>query len=264
MDLQLEGKVALVTGGGEGIGRRTCLIFAQEGVNLVVNDVIADRANHVADEARAQGVKALPVVADVTKPGEVDGMVEKALSEYGKIDILVNNAFAWDRKRFTQSVREEWEQPINVCLYGVLNCSWAVINHMVERKYGKVINLVSDAGLVGEMTSPIYAAAKAGILSFSRSLAKEVGRHGINVNCVSPGAINTERRIREHQAEWDQADEEKREKITIRNKKQLKFYPLGRIGKPEDVGNMIVYLASDVAGYITGQVMPVDGGYAMV
>ena len=124
--------------------------------------------------------------------------------------------------------------------------------------------MVSDAGLVGEMTSPIYEAAKAGIVSFSRSLAKEVGRYGINVNCVSPGAINSERRIREHQEEWDRADEEQREKIRIRNQKQLKLYPLGRIGKPEDVGNMIVYLASDLAGYITGQVIPVDGGYAMV
>jgi len=264
MDLQLDGKVALVTGGGEGIGRRACLIFAQEGAHLVVNDIIPERAQHVADEARSHEVKALPVVADVTKPDEVDKMVEYALSEYGKIDILVNNAFAWDRKRFTQSVREEWATPINVCLYGTLNCTWAVINHMIERKYGKVINVVSDAGLVGEMTSPIYAAAKAGIVSFSRSLAKEVGRYAINVNCVSPGAINTERRIREHQAAWDRADEEGREKIKLRNEKQLKFYPLGRIGKPEDVGNMIVYLASDCANYITGQVIPVDGGYAMV
>lgn len=264
MDLQLRGKVALVTGGGEGIGRRACLIFAQEGVNVVINDVIADRAKHVADEARALGVKALPVVADVTKPDEVDEMVEKALFECGKIDILINNAFAWDRKRFTQSVRQEWAKPINVCLYGTLNSTWAVINHMVERKYGKVINVVSDAGLVGEMTSPIYAAAKAGILNFSRSVAKEVGRYGINVNCVSPGAIDSERRIRENQEEWDRADEEQREKIRIRNQKQLKLYPLGRIGKPEDVGNMIVYLASDLASYITGQVIPVDGGYAMV
>jgi len=264
MDLGLEGKVALVTGAGEGIGRRTILTFAEEGAKVVVNDIVASKVEDVADKARALGVEVLAIVADVTNADEVNGMVKEVISKVGRIDILVNNAYASGHKLFTQSIRADWEKPINVCLYGTLNCSRAVIEHMIEREYGKIVSLISDAGRIGEPGLSVYAAAKAGILAFSRSLAKEVGRYNINVNCVSPGATNTERRIREHQAEWERATEEERQRIKKRDEAQLRLYPLGKLAEPEDVANMVVFLASERARHITGQVISVDGGYIMI
>jgi len=264
MDLGLRGRVALVTGSGEGIGRRAILTFAEEGADVIVNDIVPSRAEHVGEEARVLGAKALVKIADVTNEDQVNRMVKEGLSEFGKIDILVNNAFVMDRKVFSKSTREDWDNPIHVCLYGALICTRAVIDHMIARQYGKIINLISDAARVGEASSPVYAAAKGGILSFSRSLAKEVGRYNINVNCVSPGATWTERRIREHQREWEEAFEEGRERIKRREEKQLRAYPLGRLGEPEDVANLIVFLAGDRARHITGEVISVNGGYAMV
>jgi NAD(P)-dependent dehydrogenase (short-subunit alcohol dehydrogenase family) len=203
MDLGWKGKVALVTGSGEGIGRRTILTFAQEGADVVVNDPVAAKVEKGGEEAKAFGVRALGKTADVTNQDQVNSMVKEIIAEMGKIDILVNNAYASDRKFFTQSSKADWDKPIHVCLYGTLNASRAVIDHMMAEKSGKIVNLISDAARIGEPNLPIYAAAKAGILAFSRSLAKEVGKYHINVNCVSPGATWTERRVREHQAAWD-------------------------------------------------------------
>jgi NAD(P)-dependent dehydrogenase (short-subunit alcohol dehydrogenase family) len=264
MDLGLKGKVALVTGSGEGIGRRTILTFAQEGADVVVNDLVPTKVEKVVEEAKAFGVRVLGKTADVTHQGQVNEMVKEIISEMGKIDILVNNAYASDRKFFTQSSKADWDKPINVCLYGTLNVSRAVVDPMMARKYGKIVNLVSDAARIGEPNLPIYAAAKAGILAFSRSLAKEVGKYNMNVNCVSPGATWTERRVREHQAAWDKATAEERERLKKREEKQLKLYPTGRLGEPEDVANMIVFLATERARQITGEVISVNGGYAMV
>lgn len=264
MDLGLKHRVVLVTGSGEGIGRRAALTFAEESANVVINDIVASRAESVAKEVRALGVKALATVADVSNADEVDNMINKVLSEFATIDILVNNAFAWDHKPFSKSARQEWAAPINVCLYGTLNCCQAVVGQMIEQKYGKIISVVSDAGRVGEPNSPIYAAAKAAIIAFTKSLAKEVGQYNINVNCVSSAATNTERRIREHQMEWKQASEEERRRIKRRDEAQLRLYPLGRLGEPEDVSNMVVFLASERARHITGQVISVNGGYIMV
>lgn len=264
MDLMLKNRVAVITGSGEGIGRRTALSFAEEGAHVVVMDIVASNAEKVAEEARSFGVKALAKAADVSDGAQVNRAVQETLDAMGRIDILVNNAYASDRKFFTKSAKEDWERPVNVCLYGTLNCTRAVIEHMVTRQYGKVINLISDAARIGEAALPVYAAAKAGVLAFSRSLAREVGRYNINVNCVSPGATWTERRIREHQAEWDRASEEERERIKKRDEKQLKAYPLHRLGQPDDVANVIVFLATDRARHVTGEVLSVNGGFAMV
>ena len=264
MDLGLKHRVVLVTGSGEGVGRRAVLTFAEEGANVVINDIMASRAESVAKAVKEIGAKCLTAIADVSNAEEVGSMVENVFSAFGRIDILVNNAFAWDRKPFHQSTRGEWAAPIDVCLYGALNCSRAVISRMIERRCGKIINVVSDAGRIGEPNSPIYAAAKAGIIAFSKSLAKEVGQYKISVNCVSPAAVNTERRIREHQMEWEQATEEERQRIKRRDQAQLRLYPLGRLGEPDDVANLIVFLASERASYITGQVISVNGGYVMM
>ncbi len=264
MDLGLKDKVVLVTGSGEGIGRRAVMMFVEEGAHVIVNDIIGDKAEKVADEARTFDVQSIPIVADVTRPEEVDRMIATIFERFGRLDILVNNAFAYDKKPFSQSQREEWEAPIQVCLWGTLHCCHAVINRMKSRKYGKIISVVSDAGRVGEKDNPIYSAAKAGIIAFSKSLAKEMGQYNINVNCVSAGATQTERRIREHGEEWERAGEKEREKILRRDQAQLKLYPLGRLGEPEDVAAMIVFLASDRTKHITGQVVSVNGGYSMV
>ena len=145
MDLGLKGKVALVTGSGEGIGRRTILTFAQEGADVVVNDLVPARVEKVVEEAKAFGVRVLGKAADVTHPDQVNEMVKEIILEMGKIDILVNNAYASDRKFFTQSSKADWDKPINVCLYGTLNVSRAVVDPMMAQKYGKIVNLVSDA-----------------------------------------------------------------------------------------------------------------------
>lgn len=264
MELGLADKVVLVTGSGKGIGRQTILSFAQEQAKVVVNDIDQASAEKVAEEARKIGVDSMACLADVTNPDDVKRMVYEVISKFGRIDVLVNNAFTWDRKRFTDSRREEWEPPLKVCLYGTLHCCHSVVTSMVAQKSGKIISMVSEAGRIGEATSPIYAASKAAIIAFSKSLAKEVGHSNINVNCVSAAAVNTERRIREHQAEWEVATNDEKEKIKIRNKKQLSLYPLGRIGMPADIAGMLVFLASERASYITGQVFGVNGGYTMI
>jgi len=263
MDLHLKDKVVLVTGSGEGIGRRALLMFAEEGAHVVVNDIISEKAEKVAAEARTFGVKSIPITADVSRSDEVGKMMAEIFEKFGKLDVLVNNAFARDKKPFSQSLREEWAAPIQVCLWGTLHCCHAVINRMKNQQYGKIISVVSDAARVGEKDNPVYSAAKAGVIAFSKSLAREVGRCNINVNCVSAGATRTERRVREHREEWERSGDKERERILRRDQTQLRLYPMGRLGEPEDVAAMIVFLASDRARHITGQVISVNGGYFM-
>ena len=265
MDLTLKGKVVIVTGAGEGVGRRCILAFAEEGTNVVINDIMAEKAEGVASEARAFGVQALPILADVTNATQVNEMAKKTLDKFGRIDILVNNAFMSDWQPFTRSTREDWDKPINTCLYGTLNCTRAVINTMVEQKYGKVISVLSDAARIGEPWLPVYSAAKAAILVFTKALAKEVGPHNLNINCVSLSATNTERRRRKQENLWAEANtEEERERFRRKEEKQLELYPLRRLGEPEDAANMIVFLASERARHITGQTFSVNGGFCMV
>ena len=259
MDMGLKDKVAIVTGSGAGIGRAIVLTLAQEGANVVVNDVVEERIEKVAEEARALGVKALAIKASVDNSDEINAMVKKVVDEFGKIDILVNNAGRagnWEAgytpRPFVESNKEEWDYTINLCLYGVMNCTRAVLPYMIERKYGKIVNMISDAGRVGDPYFAAYGAAKAGIINLNKTIAKEVGRYNININGVSAAATMTERIT-----ESLEGDEE-------RVKKMLRLYPLGRLGEPQDQANAVVFLASDRASWITGQTLSVDGGYAMV
>ena len=264
MDLHLKDKVVLVTGSGDGIGRRAIMMFAEEGAHVIVNDIIADKAENVAAEAKTYGVESLSIIADVTQPEEVGSMVARVLQEFGQIDVLVNNAFVMDKKPFRQSLKEEWAPPINVCLFGTLHCCHAVINPMTTQKYGKIVSVVSDAGRVGEKNSPVYSAAKAGVIAFSKSLAREVGKYNVNVNCVSAGSTQTERRIREHQEEWETSRRKRKGKNPQKRSGPIEIISHGKIGGPEDVAAMIVFLASDRAKHITGQVISVNGGYSMI
>lgn len=252
MDLGLDGKVALVTGAGSpsGFGRAIVLTLAREGCDVVVNDIDYKGAQKTASEVKALGRRALVAKADVTKSTEVNAMVEAAISQCGKIDILVNNAgIISQTKPFIEKTETEWDRELAVDLKGVLMCSQAVLRHMISRKSGKIINISSGVGKSGLANLAVYSAAKAGVIGFTKSLAAEVAALGINVNGVAPGVSATSM-----QANISQ-------EIVERVKRLI---PLGRITEPQDVANMVAFLASDLAGDIVGQTFSVDGGRVMI
>ena len=249
MDLGIKDQVVIVTGGGSGIGRQTCLTLAREGAHVAVVDINMVGAQKVAEEVRALGVRALPLEVDVRKSDQTEAMVQSTLSELGRIDALDNVAGLAMPGWFQNSTKENWDTEISVCLYGVMNCCKSVINPMMEQKRGKIVNIASDAGKAGEKLMVSYSAAKGGIISFTRSLAKEMGMYRINVNGVCPGTTK-------HTGMSALIDEEL-------EKKWVKAYPLRRLGEPQDIANMIVFLSSGAADWITGQVISVNGGYFM-
>jgi 3-oxoacyl-[acyl-carrier protein] reductase len=254
--MDLKGKVGLVTGAGQGVGRQIALHFAQHGAGgVVVNDFYLDRAEEVAAEIVAAGCKALPVQADVSSLDEVTAMVDRAVAELGRLDIVVNNAGsmgpepdAVTYKVFWETTPQEWARWTKTNFDGVLNCSYAALRHMVPRgEGGRLITIVSDAARVGEARLAVYSGAKAGAAGFMRGIAKEVARHDITANTVSIGSTKTP------------STEAKDPELL---KKVLRNYPLGRRGEPEDIANMVLFLASDAGSWITGQTYPVNGGYA--
>jgi 3-oxoacyl-[acyl-carrier protein] reductase len=257
--LSLSGKVALITGAGQGIGRQIVLHFAAYGADgIVVNDYVLERAEAVADEVRQAGGKAVAVQADVTNLDSVKAMVARADAEYGRIDVLVNNAGSAGanpsrdaRKPFWEAGPDAWNSFIGVNFYGVIHCTSACIPGMIERKRGRIVTIISDAGRMGDSGLEIYAGAKAGAAGFMRAVARTLGRHMITANCVSISATltpNIEQRL--------MADPE-------RFKKMMEKYIIRRPGRPEDVANMVLYLASEASSWITGQTYPVNGGYQL-
>ncbi len=273
MDLELKGKVAAVTGSGRGIGRAIAMTFAAEGAKVVVNDYYRDRAEAVAKEIKDSGGEAIAVQADITKAEQVEQMVKKVVDQWGKLDILVNNAgipagilenspFSVMRT-FMESERADWDKWIQLDFGGTLNCCKAVLGPMGQQKYGKIINIISDAGRVGEPRQAVYSGVKAGIVGFSKALAKEVAQFRINVNCVAPSATG-----QTFTAQLTGTDNPQNEEQKERLKKVLKVYPLGRslgrLGLPSDLANAVAFLASDAAEWVTGQVLSVNGGYCMV
>lgn len=250
--MRLKDKVAVVVGSGNGIGKATASVLAGEGARVVVADISLEDCAKVAEDLNSQGKKAIAIKLDHTIPEEVESMVEKVLDEFGRIDILVNVAGGGagkhirdDLRPFHESVKKEWDKIIDVNLTGPRNCSRAVINHMMDRKYGKIINFSSIAGMMGGPNSTDYVAAKAGVIGFTKGLAVEVSSHGINVNCVSPGVVATERIL--------SSPQEMRDKIT----RTIKF---GRMATPDEIANVVLFLASDESSYITGENIPVVGG----
>ncbi len=259
MDLGLRNKVAIITGAGAGIGRAIALTLAQEGASVILGDLFEERIQRAAEECKAFGVKAIAVRGDVTSSEDVKTLIQKSLQEFGKVDILVNNAGRagnWEAgyrpRPFAESTREDWNYTINLCLFGAMNCIREILPYMIERKYGRIVNMLSDAGRVGDPYYAAYGAAKAGILNLTKTVAKEVGRYNITVNGVSAATTRTER----ISASLDQDP--------ARVKKMLRLYPLGRLGDPQDLANAVVFFASERASWITGQTLSVDGGYAMV
>jgi 3-oxoacyl-[acyl-carrier protein] reductase len=241
--MNLADRVAIVTGGGRGIGRAIALRLAEAGANIVLNDI--EPVEDVVREIKTMGRQALPVLADVSSAPEVDKLVAEAMAAYNRIDILVNNAGIARDQLLLRMTEEEWDSVLAVDLKSVFLCTRAVLKHMTKQRWGRIISISSITGIVGNPGQANYAAAKAGIIGFTRTVAKEVASRGITVNAIAPGFIDTE--MTKHlKAEW-------REEL----KKRI---PLGRFGSPGDVAEAVAFLASDAAGYITGQVLGVDGG----
>jgi len=247
--MSLADRVAIVTGSGRGIGRAIALRLAEAGASVVVNDIgDASPVEAVVREIKAMGRQALPVLADVSSSPEVDKLIEETTSAYGRIDILVNNAGIARDQLLLRMTEEEWDRVLEVDLKSVFLCTRAVLKYMVKQRWGRIISIASVVGIVGNPGQANYAAAKAGIIGFTRTVAKEVASRGITVNAIAPGFIDTEmtKRLKE---EWK---EELKKRI-----------PLGYLGSPRDVAEAVAFIAGEEAGYITGQVLGVDGGMAM-
>jgi 3-oxoacyl-[acyl-carrier protein] reductase len=244
-----EGRVALVTGASRGIGRAIAEQLAATGARVAVNYVAhAEAAAAVVSRIRGRGGEALSVQADVRSAEAVDGMVRQVAEALGSVDILINNAGITRDGLFARMAVEDWRDVIDTNLTGAFHCTRAVLRQMMRRRWGRIISISSVAGLAGNAGQANYAAAKAGLIGLTRSLAKEVGSRNITVNAVAPGFVETDL-TSGLRGEW-------REQV-------LSVTPVGRFGTPEEVASIVVYLASDEAAYITGQVISVDGGLGM-
>ncbi|MGH7821879.1 MAG: SDR family NAD(P)-dependent oxidoreductase [Candidatus Binatia bacterium] len=245
----LDGKVALVTGAGRGIGKGIAARLAAEGARVAVAAVDGETAAATAAEI-GNGAIAVPI--DVTDSASVRSAVEETTRRLGPIDVLVNNA-GWDKvEPFVKSREETWDRVVAINLKGPITCARAVLDAMIERRSGKIVSIGSDAGRVGSSGEAVYSGAKAGVIGFSRTLAREVARYGINVNVVCPGPTNTP--LLQEIAGGN-------EKLMASLKQAI---PLGRTGEPEDVAGAVAFLASDDARFITGQTLSVSGGLSMV
>lgn len=264
MDLKLAGKTAIVTGSGSTIGRGMALAFAREGANVVIAEIDEAQGQKVANEANSLDGKAMVFQTDVTDFESVTAMVNKTLIEFEKVDILVNNVGWYKYQLFKDKPRADWEKEIDLTLRSVLNCTKAVVDHMAERRYGKIINISSGAGRMGLSAMPIYSASKGGVIGLSRALARELAEYNINLNVICPGIIVPE--DKEHYNElsmWQvfisYIDDTKR---ILEG--QAGAIPLSRMGVPQDVANLALFLASDVSSYMTGQTLNIDGGWSMI
>jgi 2-hydroxycyclohexanecarboxyl-CoA dehydrogenase len=260
MDLGLTGKVVIVTGGASNLGRAITLGFAAEGARVVIADIDDAQAKKVAGEAPSGTI--VPRHTDVTDWDSVATTVEFVKGSMGAIDVLVNCA-GWTIDRlFLEKPRAEWEREIAIDMWGFINCTRAVLEVMVERRYGRIVSIGSDAGRMGEWREAVYSGTKAGVIAMSKAIAREVGKHGITLNVVCPGLTPGSPQTSGRESIWtgDQAARFTPEVL----EKAAKAYPLRRIGTPEDVVPAVLLLASDRASYITGQTLSVSGGYTMI
>lgn len=265
MDTGLNGKTVIVTGGGSNIGRGISLAFAAEGAKVVIADLDVTQAKKVEAEALKGGAASAEVIrCDVTDNDSVVAMVQAVEKKYGSIDVLVNNVgWTYDRL-FIEKPRDEWDKEIKLNLWGMINCTRAVMDGMIKRKAGAVVSIGSDAGRMGEFREGVYGACKAGVIALTKSLAREYGKYNLRFNVVCPGTTmpNSDDEISElsiwrdgHTAAWNTP--EMRERIA-------KAYPLRRVGTPQDVAPAVVFLASQQASFITGQTLSASGGYSMM
>lgn len=246
----LAGKIALVTGSRRGLGKEIALKLAQAGADLAINDIAAgeQEAAAVAEEIRGLGRKATVIAADISQSQEANRLIEECIKQLGRLDILVNNAGVTKDSLLVRMTDDDWRLVLEVNLTGTFNCLRAAARPMMKQKSGKIINIASVVGLMGNMGQANYAASKAGIIGLTKSAAKELAQRGIQVNALAPGFIVSPM--------TDQLTEEARENL-------MKLIPLQRLGASQDVAEAVLFLASDASDYITGQVLQVDGGMVM-
>lgn len=264
MDLGLEGKTVIVTGGAANIGRGITLAFAKEKANVVIADIDEEQGQKVAGEAKGLGGKIVAIKTDVTDYSSVEAMVKKTLETFGSIDVLVNNAGFVNNKMFLKKPVDEYEKEIKINYLGVVHCTRAVLDHMTERNAGRIVNIASDSGRVGEPREAVYSGTKGAVIAFGKAVAKEMGRYWITVNTVCPGAnIPQKPGTAGKHSMW--AGDITTEMIPPETKEKiLSHYPLSRLGTPEDVAYAALFFASEGANYITGQTLSVSGGFSMI
>jgi meso-butanediol dehydrogenase / (S,S)-butanediol dehydrogenase / diacetyl reductase len=258
-DSELGGRVAIVTGGGRGIGRATALELARLGADVVVAELDADGAERTAKEVRGLGRKALTLPTDVTRHSDLAAMVERTRRELGRIDILVNNAGIYRAAATLDVTEEHWDAIMTINAKAVFFASQAVLPVMIAQRRGSIVNLASMAGKIGSKTNLPYNASKAAVVSMTKSLALAHAADGIRVNCVCPGFVETDM--------WTMVARDQSKLLGLTpeefTRQREKAVPLGRMERPEDVAAVIGFLASDRAGYMTGQALSVDGGLVM-
>ena len=251
--MRLRDRVAVVTGGASGIGRAIALAMAREGARVAVLDLNDAGAVAVAAEIVTAGGEARPWQVDISDPARVDAVVGEVVGGWGTVHVLVNCA-GWDQPRpFVETTPDFWDRILAINLKGPIACTRAVLPAMIAQKYGKIVTIASDAGRVGSTGEAVYSAAKGGLIAFTKTIARETARHRINVNCVCPGPSDTPL----FQKEFAAASPRLAESLT-------RVIPWGRLGVPDDVAPAVVFLASDEAGFITGQTLSVSGGLTMV
>jgi len=253
--MRIKDKVAIVTGGGGAIGGEIVRLLAKEGATVVVADIRMAEARRVVDEITNSGHKGLAVATDIIEIDQARQLVSTVLNSFGRVDILVNTAGGSTGPSiktaldfFAQSDENRAEEIIDLNLIGTINCTRAVVNHMIERRSGKIVSISSTSGVIGMMKGVEYSAAKAGIIGLTRALAKEVAPYGINVNCISPGIVGTPRVLAmspDRIAEW------------------AKGVKLGRLCRPDEIASVVLFLVSEESSYITGQNIIVDGGLTL-
>lgn len=243
--MMLQDKVAIVTGGGQGIGKSISLRLAQEGAHIAVCDIKQDIADACAAEIRKLGVKSQPYICNVADAKQAEETVNKVIDNFGRVDILVNNAGVTRDTLLMRMKEEDWDLVLNVNLKGTYNFTKSVVRPMMKQQSGKIVSIASIIGLIGNAGQCNYAASKAGVIGFTKSIAKEVASRNINVNAVAPGFIAT------HMTEVLPEDVKK---------KMLDAIPMGRFGTPEDVADVVLFLASDLSRYVTGVVVNISGG----
>lgn len=244
----LKDKVTVITGGARGIGREIAELFAREGSDIAICDINQQELDQTKSRLEALGRHAESYVVDVTKSSEVEEMVNKVLDKFSKVDILINNAGITRDTLLVRMKEEDWDAVLNVNLKGTFNYTKAVSKIMMKQRSGKIVSIASIIGIMGNAGQANYAASKAGIIGFTKSVAKELAPRGINVNAIAPGYIQTEMTAK--------LSEDVKQKM-------LQFIPLQKLGQPQDVARCALFLVSDDARYITGQVLQVDGGMVM-
>ena len=250
--MRLKDKIALVTGSSRGVGRAVALAFAKEGAKVVVNYSSSEKAAlEVVEKIKEMGSDAIAVKADVSKKQDAEALIEAGIEKFGRIDVLVNNAGFTRPALLINMTEEQWDAVVDIHMKGTFLCSQAAAKHMIEQKSGKIINVASVAGVVGTVGQVNYSAAKGGIISMTKSIARELARYNICCNVISLGVVETE------MTEKIRTDEKLKEIY-------LNRILLKRFAKPEDITPAFVFFASDESNYITGQLLCVDGGYGMV